>query len=121
MLDPVKLANDVKSIESRLDSLVDELLVISNQNSEVRNSIANLKKDNYFIKNTLEETKYSVEAIKFELRELVEPINATQANVRSILWFVRLVSIAALVAVALVADSYFNWIAQFMVFSGKFF
>jgi len=121
MLDPVKLANDVKSIESRLGSLVEELLVISNQTSEVKNSIANLKKDNFFVKNTLEETKHSVETIKFELRELTDPIDAIQTNLKSILWVVRLVSIAALVGVALLADSYFNWIEQFMVFSGKFF
>lgn len=118
MLDPVKLANNVKSIESRLGVLIEELAGISNQTSEVNNSIAMLIKDNYFIKNTLEETKYSVEVVKFEFRELRDPIDAIQANLKSIL---RVVSIAALVGVALLADSYFNWIEQFMVFSGKFF
>ena len=121
MLDPVKLANDVRSIESRLGSSVEELLIISNQTSELKNSIANLKKDYYFVKNTLEETKYSVETIKFELRELTDPMNAIQASLKSILRFIRVVSIAALIGVAILADSYLNWIEQFMVFSGKFF
>ncbi|MHC4856594.1 MAG: hypothetical protein ACYTBY_02100 [Planctomycetota bacterium] len=121
MLDPVKLAYDAKSIEPRSGALVEELAGISNQTSEVNNSIAMLKKDNYFIKNTLEETKYSVEVIKFGLRELTDSIDAIQANLKSILWVARVFSIAALVGVALLADSYFNWIEQFMVYSGKFF
>jgi len=101
--------------------MVEEPEGISNQTSEVKNSIANLTKDIYFTKHTLEETKYSVEIIKFELRELVDSIDAMQANLKSILWIIRVVSIAALVGVALLADSYFNWIEQFMVFSRKFF
>ncbi|MBT8124230.1 MAG: hypothetical protein KJO81_05350 [Gammaproteobacteria bacterium] len=121
MLEPVKPANAVKSIESRLVSLVEELAVVRKQTSEVKHSIANFTKDIYFTKNTLEETKYSVEVIKFEIRELTGTIDAIQANLKSILWIIRVISIAALVGVAILADSYFNWIEQFMVFSGKFF
>jgi len=114
------LPNDVKSIEFKLGALVEELAVISNQTSEVQNSIANLKNGTHFIKKTLAETKYSVQVVDYQLKELTDPIVAMQANLRSILRIIRLVSIAVLVGVALVADSYFNWIEQFMVFSGKF-
>ena len=120
MLSPVTLPNDVKSIEFRLGALLKELAVISNQTSEVQNSIANLKNGTHFIKKTLAETKYSVQVVDYQLKELTDPIVAMQANLRSILRIIRLVSIAVLVGVALVADSYFNWIEQFMVFSGKF-
>lgn len=121
MLEPVQLPNDVKSIEFRKRALVEELAEVSHQTSEVKNSVAALTKDIYFTKNTLEETKYSVEIIKYEIRELRDPIDTIQAKLKSILWFLKIVSIAAIVGVALLADSYFNWIEQFMVFSGKFF
>lgn len=121
MLDPVKLANDIKSIEFRLGALVEELRGINSQTSVVKISIDNLKKDNYYTKNTLEETKYAIEIIKFELKELKDPIDGILASLKSILRVVRVVSIAALVGAALLADSYFNWFEQFLIFSRKFF
>lgn len=111
MLDPVKLANHIKSIESSIGALVEAVKGMNSQTT----------KDIYFIKNTLEETKYTNEQIKFELRELKEPIDAILACLKSILWFVKLVSITALIGATLLAGSYFNWLEQLMIFSGKFF
>ena len=110
MLDPVKIANDVRSIESSLGALREAVRGLNSQTS----------KDLYFIKHTLEETKYTHEQIKFELRELKNPIDAILACLQSILWFVRVVSIAALVGATLLAGSYFNWLEQLLIFSDKF-
>ena len=110
MLDPVKLANDIKSIESSLGALVEAVNGINSQSS----------KDLYFIKHTLEETKYTHEQIKFELRELKTPIEAILACLQSILWIVRVVSIATVVAATLLASSYFQWYEQILIFSSKF-
>ena len=109
MLDPVKLANDVRSIESSLSALSEAVQGINRQTS----------KDLYFIKHTLEETKYTHEQIKFELRELKNPIDAILACLKSILWFVRVVSIAALVGAILLAGSCFNGLEQLLIFSDK--
>jgi len=60
MLDPDDLARDVKSMDSRLETLVSELKKANIQTLEVRESMERLSRDNVFIKTILEETKYTI-------------------------------------------------------------
>lgn len=112
MLDPDDLARDVKSMDSRLETLVSELKKANIQTLEVRESMERLSRDNVFIKTILEETKYTNEHIKFDLRELMAPIEAIYACLKSIRLFV---GVAGLVGVMLLVNRYFSEISSWFL------
>lgn len=112
MVDPEDLAKDVKLMDSRLEILVNELRKTNIQVLDVRKSMEMLSRDNDFIKTTLEETKYTNEQIKFDLRELMAPINAILACLKSIRLFI---GIAGLVGVMLLVIRYFSGISSWFL------
>lgn len=112
MLDPDDFAKDVKSMDSRLEAMVKELRKANIQTLEVRESMERLSRDNVFIKTVLEETKYTNEHIKFDLRELIAPIEAILACLKTIR---LLIAVAGLLAVTLLVSSYFSEISSWFL------
>ncbi len=107
MLDPDNLAKDVKSVNSRVEVLVNELRKTNILVHDLGKSIEKLGKDNVFIKTTLEETKYTNDQIKFDLRELMVPPKAILACLKSIR---LLIGMSLLVGVMLLVSRYYNGI-----------
>ena len=105
MLDPDDLAKDIKSMDSRLEILVNELRKTNIQVLEVRKLMEMSSRDNDFIKTTLEETKYTNEQIKFDLREMMAPMEAILVCLKSIRLFI---GVAGLVGVMLLINHYFG-------------
>ena len=112
MLDPDDLAKDVKSVDSSLEVLVNELRKTNIQVLEVRKLMEMLSRDNDFIKTTLEETKYTNEQIKFDLREMMAPIDAILVCLKSIRLFI---GVAGLVGVMLLVNHYFSGILSWFL------